>query len=498
MLVRNLLRNSGIRALAVSGVVLYVLLSAGAQNSCSANADICVLTQGDSATPQAIPNPVAKANKQQVTIEIGPLSPIESCTVSSLTSTPSATTDQSSLARLIGILLGTTITPPTVPSGPFYTAAYTSKGGKTPASERLDKVDGMITDTRANFTNWIERRQAATTSINKNQQLLTIGARSYVAGAGRSSVKEDLQNWADCLNEEARSCGDKKAVPANDKLKYEDQLQEISSSLAAIADLVKATPNQDDAKRLYDDQATLAKLQNDDTKLRSGEAALTTLFAQVYKVLQHVNAATTHVENEGELFEVLTLVPGKDSDLTGSVTCTSLVDSTTTVGPVPVTIHAGIPHLVFSAGAVISLTPTETLGEVPVKDNSNAGFHTIIAQTGRNGFQVIPFAFETFRFAPWKAKKWDTPGLLGVGLTGGIGYNPYSGVNGVDFFAGGSVRVMDKVYIHVGSHFGRYVRLDPKSSYNISDTIPASGFPATVPTVTRFTGHLAFGASYSF
>lgn len=527
-----------------------------AQAGCDKQTAICVTTQGDSATPIAIPNPVIKQNKVASKIDIGPLSPIESCSLTSVTSTPSTTTDQASLARLIGILLGTTIAAPTVPAGPQVNLfqqqinpQILTIGGTcdpSPGAQRLEAAEDNLK--KVDLESWIERRKAAQDALNVGQRLLLIGARQRLdpadttvgqflrdcqqtEGMECNTFRIQLQFLADCLNEEAKACvsggTNYDAIPAGDKLEYERNLAEAVSNLTAAASLLKppvaptCDENQKDPQKkkdckaekanydcyskeyprdlneLYTDQATAAGLQNDDTKLRAGEAALATIYAQVFKVSQHINASTMRDGPSG-LYESLALTPGKDSDLAASVTCTSLVDNTTTLGPVPVTIHAGVPHLVFSAGGVISLTPTQTLGVVPVHDNSTATFHNVIAQTGHNNFQVIPFAFETFRFMPWRARQWDTAGFRGFGITGGIGYNAYSGVNGIDFFAGGSVRVMDKVYVHIGSHFGRYTRLDPHSSYDIGQTVPSSGFPSTVPTVTHFTGHLAFGASYSF
>lgn len=174
--------------------------------------------------------------------------------------------------------------------------------------------------------------------------------------------------------------------------------------------------------------------------------------------------------------------------MTGSVTCVSVIDNTTTFGPVPVSIHSGTPWLVYSAGGVVSLTPHQTVGEVAVADASTTGFHNIVQRTGYDRFEVIPFAFFT-ALVPKTASK--------IGFTGGIGFNPYSGVQGIDFFFGASYRLTNKVYFHVGGHAGRFQDIDPKSGLNFNTTLPPT-FPSTVPTRTRFTIHLAFGASYSF
>ena len=533
--------------------------------------DISINTQGDSATPTAIPVPLTKSNNDAVTIEIGPLSPVESCSLTSMTSVPSTTTDEASLARMIAALLGTSIAAPTIPSGaPTNTKLgitgswlpNTSNQNKescesSPLATLLSDAEDELNTANDNFNSWSGRRQAALDALNVGQRLLTLAARTPIEENDStkekdSTVKRFLDNCktqensdcilklqirflADCLNEEVASCGkDQDAVPNQQKLDAEGALQRAATYLASAANLLKTvlvepacenTPKSNGGKRnkeqteesackakkaqyecdkdnfnsLQEDQGQLVALQNEDTKLRAGEANLTAVYAQVYKVLQHVNSKNIQLDSSGNLYESLTITPSEDSDLGASVTCTSVLDNSTTLGPVPITVHTGIPHLIFSAGGLVSLTRTQTLGEVPVSDTSTTppGVNTVIAQTGENRFQVIPFAFETFRFLPWKESQLNSYKFLGFGITGGIGFNPYSGVTGIDFFSGGSIRVMDKIYLHLGAHSGRYVYLDKTSGFETNKPLP-SGFPTTVPTVTRFTHHLAFGASYSF
>jgi hypothetical protein len=463
--------------------------------------DICIETQGDSTTPKAISVPIIKANSDPISIVIGPLSPIESCSLSSVTSTPSTTTDQASLARLIGILLGTTIAPPTLPAG---TSRFTA--ARTPPT-----VLKLLSKASDDFETWKARRKAAIDSLTASQRLFTVSARRTETGANadQTNLKDQLKSMTDCLNEEGAQCGTGPAalgaVRADAKVSFERDLLRVGPELAALVDLFKTPPDcnkapnreqcEYDYAHLYDYQAALAGLQSDDTKLRTGEATLTSLYAQSYKVYQHV-LNTNYAKVADGLFEILTITPGDDSDLTASVTCASVLDNSTTVGPVPISLHAGIPHFIFSAGGLFVIAPTQTIGEVQVADASPAGFHNTVQITGSNGFQMIPFAFGTVPLFPWNKPFSDSKYITGFGITGGVGFNPYPGVQGIDFFSGFSLRFFQKIYLHGGIHSGRFVYTDPHS-FAIGSTLP-NGFPTSVPTITRFTHRAAFGASYSF
>jgi hypothetical protein len=516
--------------LTIAAVAFLLWPSAGSlraqdKNACKCPAtkkpDICINTQGDSATPTRIPDPITRMNKTQVILEIGPLSPIESCSLTSVTSTPSTLTSQASLERLIGTLLGTSIAAPTVTAGAEHSFVFNpeiGQAGGNPAENALKQAETELAG--ANFAVWIARHQAAVGALSIGQRLLTIGARQPLDTSDHA-VKQFLKACTDaegascegdpakqfhflaaCLDEENKPCFDKKgtrekAVNSEEKLEFEGHLAKALSYLATAAGLLKPSADPDDLNRLENDEASAAALQNADTKLRATEAIMATAYAQVAKVWQHVSGPTSIVDDR-HLYEALDLTPARDSDLSASVTCTSLVDNSITLGPVPIAIHAGIPLFVFSAGAVISLTPVQSFGEIPVNDpNAASGFDTEIEATTTNRFQAIPFAFETFRFLPWRQEHWKVAGFEGLGLTGGLGFNPYSGVTGVDFFSGLSVRITNKIYLHGGLHSGRYVYLDRNSGFDVSKALP-SGFPSSVPTVTRFTHHLALAASYSF
>lgn len=489
--------------------ILYCATSWSQASSCAnfpkadgSQHDICIETQGDSTTPKAISVPIVKANSDSVSITIGPLSPIESCSLTSVTSTPSTTTDQASFARLIGILLGTTIAPPPPPAGTFLGAA------KTPlAIERTPPpVKDLLKASADNFGKWKARRKAAIDSITAGQRLFTLSARRADTGmnADQTNLVKQLQSITDCLNEEGATCGENLAITADTKIKYESDLQKIVPELAGLIDLFKTPPDctkapnqkscEDDYANLYNYQAELAGLQSDDAKLRAGEASLASLYAQSYKVYQHV-INTNYSKTMDGLFETLTIAPSDDSDLTASVTCTNILDTSTTLGPVPISLHAGISHFIFSAGGLFVIAPTQTIGTVAVPDTSTAGFHNVVQVTGSNGFQMVPFAFGTVPLWPWNQPLSNSKGITGFGVTGGIGFNPYTNVQGIDFFSGVSIRVLQKIYLHGGIHSGRFVYTDPRSQFAVGATLPAM---ASVPTITRFTHRMAFGASYSF
>jgi hypothetical protein len=512
------------------------------------SATICVYTQGDSTTAQSLSAPVVTPNGTPLTIKIGPLSPIESCSLASVTSTPSTTTDQASISRLIGVLLAGSVAAPPIPAGTSVTPISSgvpylyvmnslpsglveSSTTQSPADTILTNSENELTEATKQVNKWQKRRQAAIDSLSDGQRLLTVAARQPdTQKPGTYDPLALLSTFTDCLNEEAKSCpyqGEKtpaEAVNAQAKMDDESELQKISQELAHANDLLKNAPVKPDCTKgtasekekclrdykaalekysiqqenLAAYQAQLAGLQSDDTKLRAGEASLTALYAQASKVLLHANIGEVYkrddLNDKSGFFEILNFMPSWDSDLTASVTCTSILDNSTTLSPVPIILHEGVPRFIFSAGGLFALTPTQTVGIVQVADTSSTGFHSAVGQTGSNSFQVIPFAFETWIPEPLKN---SILGATAFGITGGVGINPYSGVQGVDFFSGFSLRYFDKIYVHGGIHSGRFVYTDPHANLPIGATIP-SGFGTSVPTITRFTHHAAFGFSYSF
>ncbi len=400
----------------------------------------------------------------------------------------------------------------------------------------MDQVEKDERTANGDIANWINRREDTLEYLGDYRDLLTLGGRANGANA-----YSELHTLADCLDEASKPCdkhnapasqtsvklekyfakagvtveaGSKSNVPVNNT-EIGEKLAEAGSNLKAAEGLVKEPTKPSckegdtdcvdkysadlerylsDLTRLDKDKAALAKLQSDDSTLAAGDATLQKLYAQVEKVALHVDPR----ENPGmlpdgnHLFQKITFQPNRDSDTTASVTCTSILDNSTTFGPVPITIQSRKWHPVFSVGVLFSLTPHQTLGVVPVVGSPTT---YEAANTGYDHWQLIPFAYLTAPFPAFHiTKKWK----LRLGITGGVGFNPYSGVQGIDGFEGFSYK-WGNIFIHAGIHDGRYEDIDPKSGITLNNALPPD-FPTTaaVPTRTRFTYHPAFGISYSF
>jgi hypothetical protein len=571
-------------AVATSSLPLFAqetsssLPSQVAANACASPAKklkglVCVKTQLDSATPKQVPGTVKEQDGEPIAIEVGPLSPVEACSLTSISSAPSTATIQGSLGKLITGLIGslgaTGAVPPatvTQPASNQYSAELAGPGNQIPPgkpepeSERLlNEAEREEKEAKQDTGVWIRRRWQALDDLAKYASELTIDGRSDPSASKHVSAL--AKNLRKAL-EECLAKGDSDPSPegcsvsdySREKVGLAESLQKIDSQLTSAANLIKEPSSQDckaksgdgweeerreeiscrekyrkaeaqyqtDLRRLDDDRVELAGLQSDEKTLRSDDATLQKIYTQVEKVALHIEPSSAvgtgpnlvSVEGVG-LFENLTFQPTSDSDTTASVTCTDILDNSTTLGPVPVTIKTRKWHPVFSVGALLSLTPHQTLGIVPkpVSDgscsnstsnsssgsgsSSNASSCTSysVEQTGYDHWQLIPFSYLTFPLPAFQITKTRK---VHLGITGGIGFNPYSGVQGIDGFEGFSY-VWGKILIHVGIHDGRFETIDPTSGITPGTALP-SNFPTTspVPTRTHFVFHPAFGFSYSF
>lgn len=446
---------------------------------------VCIRTQKDSTTPLTLPAPLDVRNGKVVTVDIGPLSPVESCSLTSIKNSPATLTNEASVASLISILLGTKIPAIVQVAGRSLASVEKRKPGSA-IGELGEKVDSA----KRQMNEWIGRRSAALNYLSMHQYLLSVGGRQD-AKAG-----QDISTLAKCLDEESHACA------GHPKFSFQDKLN-LEQRLALLAVLVKSTPasGPGDKEKLLELGGQLAKLKTADADLRAGESALRTVFAKAKVAEEHTKIALGTGPGPG-LHEKLHLQPSHNSNVTTSVTCTSVVDNSTTLGPVPLTIHSGGQSLVYSVGALYSLTRHQTLGLVPTPCTTScagstggsgaSGYQNSIEKTGADEREVIPFAFLTW--IPRIPVRLHIPRHR-FGITGGIGFNPYPGVTGVNVFFGLSCR-WKKIYFHAGIHGGQFQYVDTKSGLTIGEPVP-SGI-SSVPTRNYLTWHPAFGASYSF
>lgn len=496
--------------------------SGGAEANC-----IFLKTEGDSATPSELPRPVVLRGRGQLLIWVGPLSPLESCSLTATTVTPATSTSSAALGQLIGTLLSSGASlagavsetagaggQPLSEYGPF---GFIFRGLRLPSAKRpaktpgevqggkqLDVAETQLEVAQGIVDGWVARRAAALGSLEEQQALLL----SVAAGRADASSIGELKNLSDCLDEEGEACGKRTKVSAARKSKAEQKMQMAAAHLTLAATLINpgSHPGASEIARLGDDQAWFAEMQNADTTLRGQEAALKAVAAQALQVEKHV-ASVKELSRAAGLtqhlgrYEPMITTEAKDSDVSAAVSCANILTNTVSFGPVPIAVHWGVPKLLFSAGALFGFTPYQTFNETPEVEAGAVGggastpatsLQTVVTAS-RQRVQTIPFAFFT---AP---VKWFSPSYsAGLGVTGGVGFNPNSGVQGADFFAGGSVLLLQHVLLHVGAHLGRFQELDSRSNIQLDVTQLPSGFPTSVPTRTRWTAHFAVGISYAF
>jgi hypothetical protein len=198
---------------------------------------------------------------------------------------------------------------------------------------------------------------------------------------------------------------------------------------------------------------------------------------------------------QAELF----LVPNVQTKASTSFSCTNGYTKKVAPSQVPITVlFEGEPHLSVSVGPLLSFVPKRKLGTTQVKTGTDSNgvstFKTVLAVVDSAPVQIVPLAFLNYRITtlyrppnPLNRKSVTLHASLGVGV------NPNSGSNEVEFFVGPAVAYKNYLF-QFGDHIGRY-QDGFTGGFQIGDTVP-SNFPSSLP-IHRVYRH-GFGLALSY
>lgn len=216
------------------------------------------------------------------------------------------------------------------------------------------------------------------------------------------------------------------------------------------------------------------------------------LLKTVHATLKDTRDAITQGKNP--FIKDLPLLPYTQQLASTSVTCSSIITKKPTTQPIPIALsYQSKPRLSVSVGPLLSTTAKQKLGTTPISTGSGS-FKSVFAVVDHAGVQIIPFAFLNYRIAEFGGNGSSLSRPFSFNFSAGIGVNPNSGTNEVEYFIGPSIGFKKKFFVQFGDHIGRFQK-EFSGGFNIGDTVPAS-FPASLP-IRKVYKH-GFGAAISY
>jgi hypothetical protein len=251
--------------------------------------------------------------------------------------------------------------------------------------------------------------------------------------------------------------------------------------------------------RLVDSASAFLSVAQDNLKmLQTAQTAVVTSFTALDKVYldfqQRLNQRTIKVL-DNVLAQDIHLPPDYGATDTGSITCLSdaLATQATTDTISYSILYQNIPLFTVSAGLLITFQEKREIGTQPALVNGTS--ETFFAVTDSARAQVFPMAFTNVRIAPPILKNyWGQPEnelVITHNASAGIGVNSNTGTNQPELFAGYALG-LNRVYIHLGAHFGRTESLGGGFALN---TVVPTGFSGSAPI--NWSYHPAFSIGLS-
>ena len=197
----------------------------------------------------------------------------------------------------------------------------------------------------------------------------------------------------------------------------------------------------------------------------------------------------------------LPMVSNRQQTATTSITCTNVITKKGSTPAIPVTVmFEGTPRLSVSVGPLLSTIEKQKLGTTPVSTGTNSSgqptFKSVFAAVDHAPVQVVPFAFLNYRLANLEKKTNANPAKqprYTLHASTGVGVNPNSGSNEVEFFFGIGFGIK-KLIVHVGDHVGRFQN-GFTGGFNIGDNVPAN-FPSTLPIHKTYRNGFGIALAY--
>jgi hypothetical protein len=283
-----------------------------------------------------------------------------------------------------------------------------------------------------------------------------------------------------------------------------DELKALQTRLASSCTTAGQKCNADALEttvQLLDSANAVLLVAQDNLKiLQTAQAAVVTGYTALDKVyLDYLNRLQTlkTISVSGNiLVQDIRLGPDYGATDTGSITCNSDAAPTqATTDAINFTVlYQNVPALTVSAGLLTTFLEKTEIGTAP-KLNSDGTFSTYFAVTDSARASVFPMAYVNYRIFPPVLKTWwgqpESELIITNSVSGGIGVNSNTGTNQPEFFLGDAIG-FNRVYIHLGAHFGRTESLG--GGFQLNTVVP-TGFSGQAPINWSYHPGFSIGVS---
>jgi hypothetical protein len=233
--------------------------------------------------------------------------------------------------------------------------------------------------------------------------------------------------------------------------------------------------------------------------LKANAEALIAARAQMRVILAYLKQIANAAANGNPFQQEFALLGYTQKAAETSISCTNTFTKKVTFAKLPVTIlYKNDPAFSVSAGILLSTTAKQKLGIVPQKTGVDANgvptFKNVFGVVDHARVQIAPFSFLNYRlFYFGKRSNRLAKPKYSFNLSAGIGVNPNSGSNEVEYFFGPAIGIKNYM-IQFGDHIGRFQN-GLNGGFVLGDTVPAN-FPSTLP-INKVYKH-GFGIAISY
>lgn len=510
----------------VAGIFVFGSQLSRAQ-SCDAGKGEKVLTielqsPPNNMEPKAEPTRVRTDDRSVVSICLVNVSPLDVCSLSGRTPTPTTETNPieslvTTISGLGGIALGTGAASQYLAQVSPGLEAESHRIGARTEQERQQHPQPLLDDPEYKWFNdlGMQFNQSAQNTVQEqlaSQKVLDADTKTLV-----SYLSADYRgrNWTQFRDPEQDS---QLKIVRSHFTDPQPSFTDAASSQAAFdqmaslaSDLHKkydknADPETVKTFRQIDttvatDKAVQSIIGDNNTALKAAQSSLRTSYLAIVKVYNDFQTRRDQkiviTSTAGVLVQKFRLGTDRKATVTGVVSCVSAADSTkATTDQINYSIlYQDVPRLTASAGFLTTFLEKKVIGTSSVADTTSAGFHSIFAVTDSARAQIFPMAYVNWRFLPYWSTHWHRNSedelIVTTSFSGGFGVNPNTGTNQPEFFIGESFG-FNRLMIHPGVHFGRTQALG--GGFSLNSTVPP-GFTGPVPITWSY--HPAFSIGFS-